>query len=64
MNPGVLNKWVVALLSWVLALAIVVVAYAAWQYTHGRPLQWDVVRDSAIFTAPMALLMAFRDRKG
>lgn len=56
------NPWVAAFFAWLVASALVAGVFAAWQYAHGQPIKWEVIRDASLIVAPLALFRAWRDR--
>lgn len=57
------RPWLAAVLSWALATALITAAYAVWTASNGEPFRWDIVRDSSLFAAPLALFRAWRDSR-
>jgi hypothetical protein len=51
-----------ALLSWILAAALVVGAYVIYKVTRNEPVNWIVARNAAGVAALLAFLRAFLDR--
>lgn len=57
------RPWLAAFVAWVLATVLVSAAYGAWLLTQGEPFHWDIVRDAALYAAPVALVTAWRDSR-
>lgn len=56
------NPWVMALVSWAIATAVVSGGYIAFMLLRGEPVQWSLVRDAALMVVPIALFLGWRDR--
>lgn len=56
------NPWLMAAISWAVAVGSVLGGYAVWMRWRGEPLRWDLMREAALMVLPVALFMAWRDR--
>jgi hypothetical protein len=57
------SPWLAAILSWAVAVLLVTVGYGVWLRSQGEPFHWSILRDAALFAAPVALLRAWRDSR-
>lgn len=64
MNRSRLRPILFAMAAWAGATALVVGGYAVWAIVKGVEFRWDLARDAALMALPIALVFAWRDRKG
>jgi hypothetical protein len=57
------RPWLAAVISWVVATALVTVLYGLWLWIEGEPFSWEVFRFAAMVSALIALVNAWRDSR-
>lgn len=62
-RPGRVNPWLAAVLAWLLASGLIALFYAIWMKIEGEPLRWDLVGEAALAVIPLALFLAWRERR-
>jgi len=57
-----LRPWIHALIAWAGATVLIGGGYLIWATAMGQPILWETLRDAAMITIPLALVLAWRDR--
>lgn len=59
-RPG---PWLTAVIAWAAATGIVGGIYALWVLSRGEAVQWSLVGEAALYAAPLAVFLAWRDAR-
>lgn len=62
-GPKRANPWLAAAVAWSLASGMIAVFYAIWMKAAGQPFRWDLVGEAALAVVPLAVLLAWLDRR-
>lgn len=58
-----LRPALMALGAWAGGTILVIGGYALWTAAKGAEFRWDLARDAALMTLPLAVVLAWRDRQ-